>query len=90
MKFLSILVKRYGKLDNDLFLWCAIVHEIYKFFTGEKWLYSELFWSVFSRIRIQYGEMVRISQYSVQLREITDQKNSKYGYFYTVLLKYFV
>ena len=37
----------------------------------EKCLYSELFWSVFSRIRTEYREIK--SKY--------DQKNSEYGHF---------
>ena len=37
----------------------------------KKCLYSELFWSTFSRI----------SPYSVQMRENTDQNNSEYGHF---------
>ena len=47
----------------------------------EKWPYSELFWSVFSRIRTEYGEILRICPYSVRMRENTDQKNSEYGHF---------
>ena len=43
--------------------------------------YSELFWSVFSRIRTEYGEILRISPYSVRMRENTDQNNSEYGPF---------
>ena len=43
--------------------------------------YSELFWSVFSRIRTEYGEILRISPYSVQIRENTDQNNSEQGHF---------
>ena len=43
--------------------------------------YSELFWSVFSRIRAEYGEIRSISLYSVRMRENTDQNNSKYGNF---------
>ena len=38
--------------------------------------YSELFWSVFSRIRAEYGEILRISPYSVQTQENVDQNNS--------------
>ena len=37
--------------------------------------YSELFWSVFSRIRTEFGEILRISPYSVQMRENADQNN---------------
>ena len=32
------------------------------------------FWSVFSRIRTEYGEILRMSPYSVRMRENTDQK----------------
>ena len=42
--------------------------------------YSELFWSVFSRIRTEYGEIL-ISPYSVRIRENTDQNNSEYDHF---------
>ena len=47
----------------------------------EKCTYLELFWSTFSRIRTGYGEILRISPYSVRMRENTDQKNSEYGHF---------
>ena len=47
----------------------------------EKCPYSELFWSVFSRTRTEYGEILRISLYSVRMREDTDQNNSEYGHF---------
>ena len=47
----------------------------------KKYLYSELFWSVFSHIRTEYGEIWSISQYSVQIRENADQNNSEYIHF---------
>ena len=43
--------------------------------------YSEFFWSAFSRIWTEYGEILRISPYSVRMRENTDQNNSEYGQF---------
>ena len=43
--------------------------------------YLELFWSIFSRIRTEYGEILRFSRYSVRIRENTDKNNSKYGHF---------
>ena len=43
--------------------------------------YSELFWSIFSRIWTEYGEKLYISPYSVQMWENTDQHNSLYGHF---------
>ena len=48
----------------------------------QKCPYSELFWSVFFRILTEYGEMrLRISPYSVRMRENTDQNISEYGHF---------
>ena len=47
----------------------------------EKCLYSELFWSAFSRIWTEYGEMRSISPYSVRMPENADQSNSEYGHF---------
>ena len=44
-------------------------------------MYSVFFWSVFSRIWTEYGEILFISPYSGQMRENTDQKKSKYGQF---------
>ena len=40
----------------------------------EKCLFSEFFWSVFSRIRTEYGEIIRISPYSVRMQINTDKK----------------
>ena len=47
----------------------------------EKCLCSELFWSVFSRIRTEYEEIRSISPYSVQMRGNTNQNNSEIGHF---------
>ena len=47
----------------------------------EKCLYSECFWSVFSRIWTEYREILRISPYSVRMGENMDKKNSEYGHF---------
>ena len=44
----------------------------------EKCPYSELFWSSFSCIRAEYGE---VRPYSARMRENSDQNNSKYGHF---------
>ena len=46
----------------------------------EKWPYSELHWSAFSRIRTEYREILRIFPYSVRMREYADQNNSEYGH----------
>ena len=47
----------------------------------KKSLYLELFWSVFPRICIEYGERWSISPYSVQMWENSDQNNFEYGHF---------
>ena len=44
----------------------------------EKCSDSEFYWSVFSLIRAEYGEFLRISQYTVWMRKSKDQKNSEY------------
>ena len=44
----------------------------------EKCPYSEFFYSVFSPIRTEYGEI--ISPYSVQMGENIEQKNSEHGH----------
>ena len=41
----------------------------------EKCPYLENFWSLFSSIRTEYGEILRISPYSVRMLENTNQKN---------------
>ena len=50
---------------------------------SEKCPYSESFWSVFSHIWTEYGQVLRISPYSIQMRENTGQNNSAYRYFFT-------
>ena len=46
-----------------------------------KYPYSKFFWSAFSRIWTEYGEIRSISPYSVQMWENADPKNSKYRHF---------
>ena len=46
----------------------------------KKCAYSELFWSAFSRIRTKYGQILRISPFSVLMRENTERNNSEYGH----------
>ena len=48
---------------------------------SEKSPYSELFWSAFSRLQTEYSEILRISPYSVQMRENADKNKSEYGHF---------
>ena len=45
----------------------------------EKCPYLKFFWSVFSCIRSEYGEILRTSPYLVRMRENMDQKNSESG-----------
>ena len=48
---------------------------------SEKCPYSGLFWSTFSPILAEYGEILLISPYSFQMQENKDQNNSEYGHF---------
>ena len=46
--------------------------------------FSELFWSIFSRIQTEYGKILRISPYSpysTRTRKNADQNNSEYDHF---------
>ena len=55
----------------------------------KKCQYSELICSVFSRFRTEYREILRISPYSVRMRENADYNNFKYGEFLrSALLNY--
>ena len=62
-------------------MFCQIFYLLEQLSLCEKCPYSEFFWSVFSRIRTEYGEKRSIS---VQMRENTNQKNSEYGHFHAV------
>ena len=61
---------------NQKFLFCN--HSAVS--SRKKCPYSELFSSVFSRIRTEYVE-ISTSQYSFRMRENADQNNSEYGRF---------
>ena len=47
----------------------------------EKCPYLEIFWSVFSGIRTEYGEILRIFPNSLRMPENADKKNSEYEHF---------
>ena len=53
----------------------------------EKCPYLELFLSAFTCIRTEYGEILRISPYSVRMREKADQNNSECGHFSPALVE---
>ena len=48
--------------------------QVMKFSIARKVSKYGVFWFVFSRIRTEYREILRISAYSVRMRENTDQK----------------
>ena len=52
-----------------------------------KWAsYSDFFWSVFPRIRTEYGNILCISSYSVRMQENTDQRTLNTDTFHAVLI----
>ena len=57
----------------------------YKILSRSKWhcmmSVFRVFWSVFSPIRTEYGDLLCKYSYSVQMRENNNQKNSEYGHF---------
>ena len=48
---------------------------------------SELFWSVFSRMRTEYGEIRSIFPHSVRMRENVNQSNYEHGHFHAVFYR---
>ena len=91
--FIWLLLDLYKVLDSIFFrfsFWKAklvpakliqVFISLFQITLREKCPYSGFFWSVFSCLRAEYGEMRSFSPYSVRIRENTDQKNSEYGHF---------
>ena len=50
-------------------------------FTARKLSVFVVFWSIFSSIWTEYGQIRSTSPYSVRMPENADQKNSEYGHF---------
>ena len=83
------LTLREGKLgmtgrwltSNSLWLIWLIYMLFITWSLREKCPYSKLFLSAFSRIRTEYGEILRISPYSVRMRGNADQNNFEYRHF---------
>ena len=83
------LTLREGKLgmtgrwltSNSLWLIWLIYMLFITWSRREKCPYSKLFWSAFSRIRTEYGEILRISPYSGRMWGNTDQNNFEYRHF---------
>ena len=55
--------------DHRIVLWKVFIHHYLKSVQIRRF-----FWSVFSRVQTEYGEIFRISPYWVWLRENTDQR----------------
>ena len=82
MSLFSFITDINGFFENVLLYTCVANNNQNKdIWLLEKCPYLKLFWSAFSRIRTEYGEILSISPYSIRMRENTDQKNSEYGHF---------
>ena len=77
----SQLISLREKLPYSELFWFAFSRIWTEYEEIQECPYSELFWSAFSRIWTEYGEILRISPYSVRMRENVDQNNSEYGHF---------
>ena len=67
---------------NKIFLMLNILWSCFPNFHSVKCVQiRSFFWSVFSRVRTEYGEIRSIPPYSFRMRENTDQKNSVFGHF---------
>ena len=84
-KSLVIAGKNYAQLNLKVFFALVQFCLLSLFALCEKWPYSELLWSVSSRIRHEYGEILReilrISPFSVRMQKNTYQNNSEYRRF---------
>ena len=69
-KALSFVIFRYLNYLKLLVVHCVKIVQIWNFF-----------WSVFSCIRTEYGDLMRKSPYSVRIQEIQTRKNSVFGHF---------
>ena len=58
---------------SPIFLW-----QLSELSLREKCPYSEIFWSVFSRVKAEYRDVRSISPYPIRMRENVDQKKSEY------------
>ena len=72
--FFSYAIGYDGVKSDNVKTWCNFKWWYVYISTVWKVFVLEVFWSVFSRIRIEYGEILR-------MWENTDQKNSEYGHF---------
>ena len=68
--FLKISKVKYARKEYGF----SVTHTLH-----EKCPYSELFWSLFSCIRTEYGKILLISLYLVRMWENMDQNNTEYG-----------
>ena len=76
-----ILMDVFSQFSYCPLLWmsCSQINKLIVFVTA--CLYPEYFWSSFSRIWTEYGEIIHIPLYSAQVRGNTDQKTSEYVHF---------
>ena len=80
--FYFIYVKSYRVIISKCLMLFDCIHKIVlNISLLEKCPYSELFWSIFSYIRTEYEEILRISLYSVQMWKNMDHNNSEYRHF---------
>ena len=64
------------------FQWSKFSKETVGYLTlCEKCPYLEFFWTIFSRVLTEYGEILRIPPHSFRMRKKTDQRNFKYRHF---------
>ena len=71
----------YRMVLSECFCIFLSISDLTGFSLREKCPYSELFWSTFSRIWTEYGEIRNTSRYSVRMRENADENNSEYDHF---------
>ena len=80
---LSVMTKQLlARKEIFTFQWSKFSKETVGYLTlCEKCPYLEFFWTIFSRVLTEYGEILRIPPHSFRMRKKTDQRNFKYRHF---------
>ena len=87
-KMLQCCNKQEENVYIYIYIYIYIFNILYIHTLREKCPYSALFWSAFSRIWTECGEILHIPLYSVQMRENADQNNPNTDTFYAMIRLY--
>ena len=89
MTKIVVILKTHGQISKkQCFEKYCSCEKLCQFSLRKKCPYSELFWSVFCRIRTEQGKILRISSHSVRMQKIQDRVTPNTDTFHAVFLLY--